>query len=350
MNIDTKHIKKGLITIDGKPIKVGMSVSEVEQILQTEIGVDREYVGYVTGGMTEDGRPMSVTTRFKDDLLHKLEVNIGGFDTVESALEKLDEWLEDREITEWIGDSYYKTDFGTISPSVVRNSGIRPGGCKISVSMNYDEIRERKFLPIKKNKKNTVIFEVDGSAYAIQRVPHQEVDNLPVGSWLGDGPQSLLENESWNVNDRKEEIYFTVSKIEDDKTEVIGIAQFTYFAFGEAYRNGELFYVLDGLTEEWGIIGFMIEGLDSETEEFTPFMLVYEGIHDELPFNKELQAFQEDELKLEMLFNAALRLTTEYVKIPDDYLTLVEVSRKRNNLLPCYKTIEDIFINYRLPE
>lgn len=38
MNINTKKIKKGIITIEGKPLKIDMTIAELEDLFNYKIG------------------------------------------------------------------------------------------------------------------------------------------------------------------------------------------------------------------------------------------------------------------------------------------------------------------------
>ncbi|PDY14138.1 hypothetical protein COO16_04020 [Bacillus pseudomycoides] len=354
MNINTKEIIKGIITIDGNQVKTGMSISELERVLHTKIEDRDEHVGYVLSpALMEDEKPINLVTWFKGDTVEILKLKIGGFHDDDVACEYFDDWLEERGITEWVGDSYYQTEFGSLIPSLVHN---RYGdySYEIEISLEYGKIPSRKFSPIEENKNNSVKFVVDDSEFKIQRIPCREADMLLLHNWLGNAPMSLDErSERYSKDDRKEIIYFNIIKIENSKETIIGIAEFTYFAVWRTYNYSELFITLDSLTEEWGILGFAIEkygcGL-KDKKGITPYILVFETIHDEVPHNKELKMFMENENNMKLLFESVMRLTSKYVKISEENMTLISLSKNKDRLFSYYKTVDDIFINYQRSE
>lgn len=351
MNINTKDILKGIITIDGNQVKRGMSISELERVLHTKIESRDEYVGHVLSpALMEDEKLINLVTWFKGDTVEIINLNIGRFQSDEVACEYLDDWLEERGVTKWVGDAYYQTEFGSLIPSLMHNrySDFSYG---IEISLEYGQIPSRKFPPIKENKNNSVKFVVSNSEFKIQRIPCREADMLPLHNWLGDTPMSLDErSESYSKNDRKEIIYFSISKIENGKETIIGIAEFTYLAVWRAYNNSELFIILDGLTEEWGILGRAIEKYGcgvKDKKEITPYILVFETIHDEVPHNKELSMFIENEKNMKLLFESVMSLTSKYVKISEENMTLISLSKNKDSMFSYYKTIDDNFINYQ---
>lgn len=355
MNVNTKKIIKGIITVDGNPIRTGMSLGELERILHIKIKADSEHVGYVIGsGLVEDEKPITFTVWFKDDKVRKLDLNINGFYNDDEAYEYLNNWLENREITEWVGDSYYRTEFGSLIPRLVRH-GYGGFEYEIDISFEYEKIPERKFTPIKANKSNTVKFVVDDFEYKIQRIPFKKAGELPfLHNILGDGPQSLTDwSDTYSKDDRQEVIYFIVSKIDNNTETVLGVAEFTYFAIWDAYENSELFIALDSLAEHWGIVAFAAQeygcGLQNKNG-ITPYLLVFETIHDEVPHNKELELFRGNKNNMKLLFDSAIRLASKYVKIPEEDMTLISVSSTKDNMFSYYKKVEDTFINYQRTE
>ncbi|PFD16708.1 hypothetical protein [Bacillus cereus] len=354
MNINTKEILKGIITINGNQVKTGMSISELERVLNTKIEHRNEHVGYVLNpALIEDEKPINLVTWFKGDTVEILKLNIGGFHDDDVACKYLDDWLEERRITEWIGGSYYQTEFGSLIPSLIHN-GYNDYCYEIQISLEYGKIPSRKFPQIKENKNNSVRFVVDDSEFKIQRIPCREADMLPLDNWLENVPMSLDErSERYSKDDRKETIYFNITKIENRKETIIGIAEFTYFAVWRAYNNSELFITLDDLTEKWGILGFAIEkygcGL-KDKNEITPYILVFETIHDEIPHNKGLKVFMENEKNMKLLFESVMSLTSKYVKISEEDMTLISLSNNKDKMFSYYKTFDDIFINYQRSE
>lgn len=353
MNVSTKQIIKGVITIEGNQVNTGISRSDLECILNTKIKVDSDHVGYVLGSelIFEDEQKVSFTVWFKNDTVRKIELNIGEFRYDDDAYNYLKEWLKERKL-EWTGDSFYRTEFGFISPSLRRDIY---GYFAINISLEYREIPSRKFLPIKENKRNTIKFVVDDSEYKVQRISLRELDVLPfLNNFIGDGPMSIRElNDTYSKDDRMETIYFMVSKIKNDVETIIGVADFTYFAVWEAYQNSELFFCLDELTEGWGIVGHVVQkygcGLQNKNG-ITPYILVFETIHDEVPHNKELKMFNKDNENMKLLYNSALQLASNYVKIPHENMTLISLSRNKDSLFSNYKKVEDVFINYQRTE
>ncbi|GAB6458334.1 hypothetical protein bcgnr5390_10190 [Bacillus luti] len=352
MNVNTKQIIEGVITIEDTPVNIGMSRSELERILKENITVDSDFInmGYVLGSgkLVEDEEPVSITVSFENDSVCRLELNIGKYHNDDDAYKYLMEWLKERKITEWIGDSYYKTDFGSLNAYPLRDF---TGYFAISISLKYSEILTRNFSPLKDNENNTVKFVVDGSEYKVQRIPLRELDNQPfLNNFIGDGPMSIRElGGTHSKDDRMEIIYFMISKIENGIETIIGLADFTYFAVWEAYQNSELNICLDFHAESWGIVGFVAEeygcGLHDQ-KGISPYILLFEKIHDEVPHNKGLKVFEENKNNMKLLFDSAMQLTSEYVKIPEEDMTLISLSKNKDNLFSYNKKVKDIYINY----
>jgi len=354
MIVNTKQIKNGLITVEDVPLKAGISRSELERILNIEIEIENEFVGYVLGSnLTEDGQEVTFTVQFENDTVESFEVNIGNFLNENLADIFLNEWLEERRITEWVGGSYYETDFGSLTPSIVCHR-YENFHYDIKISLSEGDIPSKKFLPIRNNKNNSVKFEAKGSEYKIQRIPYKKEEELPyLPNFLGSGPYSITEwcnNDSFTQNDRRETIYFNISKIENNTEAVIGVAEFTYFAIWNPYIKSELFFSLDNLAESWGIVGFAAEKYGCELQNETrisPYILLFENIHDEIPHNKELQLFKDDENNLKSLFNSVIQLTSKYIKIPEEDMTFMSISENRDTMFSYYIRVEDVFVNYQ---
>lgn len=353
LTIDTKEIRKGIVTINGMQITEGLPISELESMLNIKIEERDKYLGYVLSPvLIEDGNTVKLTTWFEGENVRKLNLDFVGFNNDDDAYKYLKIWLKDRGMPEPVGSdqfhSYYQTEFGAIMPALV--SG--PNGYEIQIEFRYGEIPSRKFDPIKEKKNNFLKVMTGDNQYKIQRISRTEEEKLPhLGNWLGRGPFSLNEmNDKHSKDDRKEIIYFNISKIEDGAESVIGVAEFTYLAISNVYENSELFETLDGLTQEWGIIGYAIEkygcGLENK-KGITPYVLVFENIHDEIPSNKELKKFTESDNCMKSLFNSAIHLISKYVKVKEEDITLISVSTNKDNLFSYHKKCEDVFVNYR---
>jgi hypothetical protein len=359
MNINTKEIYKGIVTVDGKPIRAGMLISELEDILNITIDKREEHCGYIlTPTLIEDGSFIKLSTRFKGDSVKDIEYSFDGFRDNDTAHKFLEKWLKDRDITEWIGSdisgTYYKTEFGTLTPALVHHC-YGTFDYAIAIRLKYGEVPSRKFMPIKENKSNICNLIIDEVEYKIQRITPREADSMPfLGNFLSDRPVSISQwKESYSTNDRMEIIYFNISKISDGVETVLGIAEFSYLAVLDMYNSSGLFLTLDGLTEEWGIIAHTIEkygcGLESK-KGLTPYILVFEDIHNEIPHNKEMSKFIENEDCMRGLYKSAIQLVSKYVKIPEVDITLVNVSSEKDNTFSYYKKCEDVFINYQRSE
>lgn len=284
-----------------------------------------------------------------------MKLEFGEFQNADVASEYLHNWLNERGINEWLGadelHTYYKTEFGALMPTLVQQCY---GSFRYSVQieLKYGNLPSRKFNKIKKNKANTVDIVVDDIKYKIQRVPYKEASELlPLINWLGEGPLSIDETkDKYSKNDRKEILYFNLLKIENDTETVIGIAEFTYFAIWDTYKNSQLSLYLDVLTEEWGVIGYTIErygcGLKNK-EEISPYILAFETIHDEIPHNKELDKFINNKNCMNELSKSAMYLSSKYVKVPEEDITLISISQKRDKMFSYYKKYKDFFINYQ---
>lgn len=356
MNVNTKQIIEGVITVEDNPINIGMSRSELERILKETIAVDSDFInmGYILGSgkLVEDEEPISITVSFENDTVCRLELNIGKYHNDDNAYEHLMKWLKERKITEWIGDSYYKTDFGSLYAYSLRDF---TGYFAISISLKYSKIPTRKFSPLKENKNNTVNFVVDDSEYKVQRIPLRELDNQPfLNNFIGDGPMSIRElGDTHSKDDRMEIIYFMLSTIENGTETIIGLADFTYFAVLGAYQNSELHICLDFHAESWGIVGLVAEkygcGLQDQ-KGISPYILLFEKIHDEVPHNKGLKVFEENKNYMKLLYDSAMQLTSEYVKIPEENMTLISLSKNKDTLFYYNKKVKDIYLNYQRTE
>ena len=60
--------------------------------------------------------------------------------------------------------------------------------------------------------------------------------------------------------------------------------------------------------------------------------------------------FNEDNDNMKLLYNSALQLASNYVKIPHENMTLISLSRNKDSLFSNYKKVEDVFINYQRTE
>jgi hypothetical protein len=63
-----------------------------------------------------------------------------------------------------------------------------------------------------------------------------------------------------------------------------------------------------------------------------------------------MEVFMENENTMKLLLQSAMRLTSKYVKIPEEDMTLISVSRNKDSMFSYYKTVEDVFINYQRSE
>jgi hypothetical protein len=356
MDINTKRIKEGIITVGGKPFRIDMTIEELENLFNYKIKNMEQYVGLpISEKLMEDGETILPMAWFSDGRIDIFKLQIDGFQNKKAASEYLNNWLNDRNINKRLGEAdhytYYETDFGAVIPTLCERC-FSPFGNTIEIELKYGELPNIKFTHIKKNKNNVVAIAVDDVQYKIQRVPFDEEDTLPyLGNWLGEGPMSIDESkDEYGKDDRKEIIYFSISRVENGIESVIGIAEFTYLAVWDVFTNNELFDYLDCLTEEWGMIGSAIEkyGCSLRTKKgITPYILAFEEIHDEFPYNEELMRFEADDSCIDGLFKAAMTLTSKYVKIPEEDMTLISVSIERDNMFSYYKRIDDVFINYQ---
>ena len=152
-------------------------------------------------------------------------------------------------------------------------------------------------MPIKENKRNTLKFVVEDSEYKVQRISLRELDDLPfLNNFIGDGPMSIRElTDTYSKDDRMETIYFMVSKIKNDVETIIGWLISHILQFGRHIKILSCF-CLDELTEGWGIVGHVVQkygcGLQNKNG-ITPYILVFETIHDEVPHNKELKCLMK---------------------------------------------------------
>lgn len=356
--IDTKQIYyDGSISINNQTLYKGMSVSELEQILQTEITDTMEHVGHIIDGLFEDRQPHELVLRYKDDLLESVGIQISGFGTYEEAMKYLNEWLKDRGFTDKAyGDGHYKTNFGYITPKICSyafNRILVSHNYTIDIEPIYSELPTRKFKPIQHNALHSVELFLEDEKYKLQRLTIPEMEQQPICNVIEYGPMSLDDcGENWNFNDRLESIYFALSKIENDTETILGILDTTYISLFESYLKDELYFDLDSLDDDWGLLAIAIDQYgfnQSDLTELSKYCLVYETIHKELPENKDLLTFMEDDTCRYWLFEAAASLTAKYVGIKNkEDITFVHITEdERVKDFKYFKKLEHFYINYR---
>ncbi|MEK4532104.1 hypothetical protein [Solibacillus sp. FSL K6-1554] len=351
--LDTKQIYYDrTITINGQLINKGMDASTLEKILQQKITDTRAYCWHVCNGMFEDEQPNGLQVIYKDDLVEKLALYIDGLKTEDEAMEYLDKWIRNRGFSDKAyGDGIYKTDFGYITVAV--SHYFMENKFSITIELTFEELPTRKFGPFTPNAVHSGYLFLKGEQYTLLRLTIPEVEQLPIFNVFGNGPMSLNDSGgNWSFTDRFEIIYFAISKIENGNETILGILETTYFSITDSYTNKELYWDLDNLNEEWGLLGETIEryGCDlDDLEEISPFCLVYEKIHNELPENKDLFTFMNNSTCMHWLFEASGNLTAKYVGIKNkEDLTFIQISEEENvNGLRYSKPLHDFYINYR---
>lgn len=50
---------------------------------------------------------------------------------------------------------------------------------------------------------------------------------------------------------------------------------------------------------------------------------------------------------MKLLFESVMSLTSKYVKISEENMTLISLSKNKDSMFSYYKTIDDNFINYQ---
>jgi len=300
MLINTKDVNKGIIEINGEQIKEGMLITELENILNTKLENIKENCGYsVLTELNEDEKTTEIYVWFSNGKIKTVEIQFSKFKTENEAAKYLDSWLINKGVTEFYGsdksNTYYKTETGVLIPHIIINYS--DNNYAIRIILRDGERPERKFKSIKKNKNNSKTFIINSTEYKIQRVPYKELKDLPhLGNFLGDGAFSLAEMDKKYTKDNRIEImYFYISKIENNIETIIGVADFTYLAVWDTYKTRNLFDCLDFLAEEWGIVAYAINKFECELnnkKEISPYILVCEEIHNEIPYNEALAASQ----------------------------------------------------------
>lgn len=122
LKIDTKQIGKEIITIDEKPIKKGMPIAELEQVIGRKIEATYNDTWYLTSQFKEDNNTVLLFIKCKDELIDGFHFRIGSFVEYDEAAACQDRWLSQRKLTKcMVKDrfyNYFKTEFGLAIASI----------------------------------------------------------------------------------------------------------------------------------------------------------------------------------------------------------------------------------------
>lgn len=356
MEISTKKIGQGIITIDNIRISKGMLIDDLEQKLKFSLKEKGDFCGYTLPlNLIENGLSIDIIVWLDKGVIRTIKLDLGEFNNREDASDFVGEWLSKRGVTEIVGSddlhTYYKTECGALMPSIV-NSTYKPyNNYSISIETT-DKVPGRKFSKISTSARDTKYFEVSGVDYKIQRIDSEnEFNMLPITNWLGIGPFSLTNmGDDYDKNDRIEIIYFLISKVVDGNEIVLGVVEFQYLAVLKAYRNSELFYILDAMTERLGIVGSVVEDMGCNiirNDKISPYILLLEDFHNEIPKNNHFDLAIGQEAFLSEMYNSALDIVAAYVGELRKNITLMDLNSAEDSLFDYSAMLEDIYVNYK---
>lgn len=204
------------------------------------------------------------------------------------------------------------------------------------------------FNSIRWRRNNRISFKIDNVKYSIQRITPSQVKLLPVkfnNYKLGLYSQNYKGN--YIKNDRIEKVYFYISRLENYKEEVIGIAEFSYLSILKAYNNKQLFSLLDDERAEWGIIGaFLEERGCGKQYEISPYILLFDKIYGNIRDNKKSIHFLNNIDCKKKLYAAATILVSDYMKINKNDITLMNISNKYDEAINNFTDFMGFKVNY----
>lgn len=353
MNINTKEIKKGIITINSVEVKKGTSARELEKELGFFLKNKSTYNEYIIPfDFIEDGLSVSIHVGLdNDDNINMLKLKLNDFDTKDEALNALRKWLHTRNIMSTPSESnvsrFYKTDFGTLIVAVKSSpNNMSP----YFVSMELKDTLYNKFSNVKLDNEYVSVLDLSEHKYKIQKIDGYNDEISSCLNWLGDSPVSLGDDsDNYSDGDRLEVLRFLLSRTVGDDTFEVGVIEFMYLSVLDIHLEPDFFFKLDALTESLGVIGYIIEETGcsiSDKTKISPYILSFEDINKAAPNSKELENLLTDKTLSNKLFGSILNLVSDYVNIPVESLTLVDVSRNINSSFDHHVQCEEIYLNY----
>lgn len=353
MDINTKEIKKGFITINSVEVKKGTSARELEKELGFVLKNKSNYTDYIIPfDFIEDGQPVSVYIGLDNDYnINMLKLELNDFSTKDEALGTLRKWLYTRGILSTLDESnisrYYKADFGTLRVVVKSSADNTP---PYFVSIELTDIPYSKFSNLKLDNEYVSVLNLSEHEYKIQKIDGYNDEIYSSLNWLGDAPVNLRDDsDDYNDRDRLEVLRFLLSRTVGDNTVEVGVIEFMYLSVVDIHTEPYFFFKLDALTESLGVIGYVIEETGCSVPDKTkisPYILSFEDINKAAPNSKELENLLTDKTLSNKLFGSILNLVSDYVNIPVESLTLVDVSRNINSSFDHHVQCEEIYLNY----
>lgn len=351
MIVNTQNIKQGLITINNIPIKKGQPIDFLEKELGFVMQSKGNNCGYALPlDLIEDEQLINVFVWLNDGIINSFRLELIGFNTEDEAYDVLEKWMKERNVDTLIGaddfNVFYKTDFGALLPSLV-NSVYDDCNYSISIKLS-DSVPFRKFSKIEPNECLTNYFNLKEHKYKVQKINEDYIDLNGYLDWFGNSVFSLSKNDEDISGDRIEVFKFLISKLNKEET-VLGAVEFAYMSVSETYLDSDFFLKLDDLTQAFGIVGYVIQELGCnafDKSKISPYILLLEGFHNEIPLNKEFDDLIKDSSFLLELFKSASKVTANYVDLPSKYLTVINISHKVDNLFNHHIKCGDTFVNY----
>lgn len=347
MEINTKNLKTGHPTINGIPVFPGMTVHDLSNILKDKMYHHDNYEKYMNHfvcTLQENDIPVDMFISVEEEKIERISLKYICQLNYDNCRSFISSWIKERDLN-WYGENIYSTRFGGVEISMYNSFGEIK--LNMEVELNYNKLRQRIFPKFIEDKTRSISFSKNGITYKVQRLLQTEEDDFHVINTLSETPVTLEYDKKWSKNNRLEKIYFAIARErENKKEEVIGVVDFTYMAVLNAYKEDDLFFTLDNLSESTSIIASFLENDEITLDEFSPYILEYKGITDELPYNKNLKDFLENDENMSEIMKAAIALTSKYVNIPRKNITVVSVCRNMLNFLPYSAFCCNVYVNF----
>ena len=198
----------------------------------------------------------------------------------------------------------------------------------------------------------------DGYSYRLKRVSPAEEQSLPLFNVLGHGPLNLIPQyqNDWSEDNRLEKIFFILQRNEKGLYVDMGYFEFTYLAWLKSYEYGHLYNVLDALSGLLGEVGLFISNnyrrLINE-KAITTNVLTFEAVYDlENPHLAFPPLVIDNSGFVKKVLKAAAKLVSDYVNVPVQNLTVLEINDQSEDYLPYSQSLYsdsdyiDTVVNY----
>lgn len=180
----------------------------------------------------------------------------------------------------------------------------------------------------------------DGYSYRLKRITPAEEQSLPLLNFLGHGPLNLISQcqNDWSDDNRLEKLFFVLQRNEEGLYKDMGYFEFTYLAWLKSYEAGYLYGILDTISSFLGEVGLFISNnyrrLRNE-KAITPNVLTFEAAYNlENPHLAFPPLVIDNAAFTKIVLKAAARLVSNYVNVPIQNLTILEINDQCEDYLP----------------